>query len=637
MADSVRPEDIAGHSFTTGWRGYQTAEVDRFLDELARRVADLSVERDALRNRLRELGDRDLRAEFETVSAQIAEILQTAREAAEGMRKRASIDAEEIVAAAEAAAFSLRQDAWMASEALILDVQAEADRLIEAAKHDALRIISDAERDSHRRTATARKEAEDVVRLAKLEADRVLVEARGRGQVMIEQAQAKVEEAKGKVEAAVRRRRELAAAIEKAEATLERLNGEVAGRESEIEKVRRVDTSTVRVFTPETTPVRIEPKENTPAKPEAGQTWESGGERIRIVPAPPRIRPASDDVDAEKIADEVRSMRTPSGAATPPVEPETASEPQAESVEDTTGEPAVPQGSSAPAKAPPVDNTEPAAETSEPTEEAVDVAAEPADIDDLFARLRAEATAGGTVERDAGGDEIEEAAEDAETLVPVPDEAGGADLFELRDRLLLPITNKALRTLKRNLTEAQNVALDELRVEEEAWNPDPAVLEERISEELDELVTRSASAGWEASARVLGVDEFEPVELPELESPAGDLAEDLVAAVRAALEGATDAGPRRRAAAVSRVYRGWRVDEAERRVRDVAIGAYHDGLLAGFRRGGVQKVRWVLSGRGCITCRAMTEVGKIDVGSPFGPGVFHPPAHEGCACTLRPA
>ncbi len=217
---------------------------------------------------------------------------------------------------------------------------------------------------------------------------------------------------------------------------------------------------------------------------------------------------------------------------------------------------------------------------------------------------------------------------------PVFQEPAGLDPFDLRDRLLLPITNKTLRTVKRNLTEAQNIALDELRVQEEAWQPDVEAIEASLGDDLDEVLHRSVAAGWEAAGRLLGRDVGES-DVGVEGAPAHDFAEAIGAGVKKALDGAGE-GPRRRAAAISRVYRAWRVDEAERRVRALALGGYHDGLLAAYARVEVESVRWVAAGRPCTTCRAMVEASPVAPGALFGGEIVRPPAHPSCECTLMP-
>jgi hypothetical protein len=127
-----------------------------------------------------------------------------------------------------------------------------------------------------------------------------------------------------------------------------------------------------------------------------------------------------------------------------------------------------------------------------------------------------------------------------------------------------------------------------------------------------------------------------------LEAPAevgigAEFAAALEQAVEAAFERAagTD-GPRKIGAAVSRVFRGWRTDEAERRVRFLAFKAYHDGVLAGLARIGVAAVTAVSPGRPCGACAAGSgAVWAPDDEPPDGMEV--PPAGPGCDDTVVPA
>ena len=82
-------------------------------------------------------------------------------------------------------------------------------------------------------------------------------------------------------------------------------------------------------------------------------------------------------------------------------------------------------------------------------------------------------------------------------------------------------------------------------------------------------------------------------------------------------------GGREISASVSRVFRGWRTDEAERRVADLASSAYHDGLRATVA-GSQHSLAWVVGGRGCARCREIAEQSEGAA----------PPLHPGCACTL---
>ena len=82
-------------------------------------------------------------------------------------------------------------------------------------------------------------------------------------------------------------------------------------------------------------------------------------------------------------------------------------------------------------------------------------------------------------------------------------------------------------------------------------------------------------------------------------------------------------GARAVSAGVSRVYRAWRNDLAERRLRDIGAAAFTRGLVSS--ASGNYEVTWVIGGRGCSECRAAAESGAIDPG---------PPLHQGCSCAL---
>jgi DivIVA domain-containing protein len=620
MPGFLRPEDVAGKSFKAGWRGYDQGSVEEFLREVSSSIAALEAENDHLRDRLHRLGDRDMHEEFDRVSEELSSLLREARETAEGIRSRAAIGAEQITGEALEDATRLRQDAWNDGVAMLDAAQKEADEIVEDAKRSALVILSEAERDAHRIGSKARREAEEATRRARLQAEQVVVDARARRDALVQEGEAEVASAKERVGGLVQRRDELLGQVDSLQAKIVELRSELEDRRAAIGKARAAETTTVRVL-----PVRLpgeEPETGEPetevaaTKPPSG--WEDADESVRIVPPPKRPRATSGVVDADQMAAEVRQLRVPKQRPTP-VAPKPEPEPE-------------PAPEFRPEPAPEAEALE---VTSRPVEEAGPVRA----IKDLFASLRAGDV---TTPEPEGAAEPEADAEvdaEVETTLEAADESvfeepAGVDPFDLRDRLLLPITNKTLRTVKRNLTEAQNIALDELRVQEEAWQPDVEALETSLDDDLAEVLQRSVAAGWEAAGRLLGRDVGEGgVEVEG--SPAHEFAEAIGVGVRKALDGAGD-GPRRRAAAISRVYRAWRVDEAERKVRALALGAYHDGLLAAFAHVGVDSVRWVVSGRPCTTCRAMVEAGPVAPGTLFGGETIRPPAHPSCECTLTP-
>jgi len=644
MAGPLRPGDVSGKTFRPGWRGYDQSAVDEFLEEVSSTVASLEAENDQLRERLHKLGDRDMRAEFDRVSEELAKLLSDARETAEGMRSRAAIDAELITGEALEDAIRLRQDAWDDGVTTLESAQSEADGIVEEAKRAALVTISDSEREAHRITAKARKDAEDVVRRARSQADRILVEARTAHDGIAREAEGEVTAARERVDSLAKRRDELLGQVDGLQAKINELKGELEEHRATVGKTRASDMTTVRVL-----PIRQpeEEPQSDGSSAKKSKEWRDPDETVRIVPPPKRPKAVPGEVDADAMAAEVRQLRVPKRKQESEPEPEE----KPKYVRTIQPPPSGPPEEEPPEEEPVETTIEEAPAEEEDTAEApleaeateaptVESGPQPMrSIKDLFASLRA-GNAPAPVEESepevAPAPEPETARESEPEPAPAADEeSGGADPFELRDRLLLPVTNKTLRAVKRNLTEAQNVALDELRVQEDAWEPDVTGLEASLTADLDEVVVRSTSAGRDAASRMLNRS-FSDVDIEVEESAAHEFAQAIGVGVRKALDGAGE-GPRRRAAAISRVYRAWRVDEAERKVRSLAFGAYHDGLLSAFSEAGVEAVRWVPSGRPCVTCRAMVEASPVAPGMAFDGETRRPPAHASCGCTLVPS
>lgn len=91
--DQLTPDQVAGRSFRQAFRGFDSTEVKEFLAVLAEILRDLTAQRDRLAGRLGEFAERDLKSEFAAVGTEVTQVLEAAREAAEGMRDRAASDA----------------------------------------------------------------------------------------------------------------------------------------------------------------------------------------------------------------------------------------------------------------------------------------------------------------------------------------------------------------------------------------------------------------------------------------------------------------------------------------------------------------------------------------------------------------
>ena len=640
MADLVSPDQIRNRSFQTTFRGFDRIEVTEFLEKVSSTIEFLDRERARVGAQSTEQVDGDLQSEFQRVSSEIGELLEAARVAAEGMRDRAAAEAAEWRRSAEedstslrkeaqADAEALRGDAWSTSKEMLDQSQAEARRIHEAAERDALAVVGHSERESHRTLASARREAEEQLRNSKMESERLLVEARSKHDDIIETARKQADAAQERARALEVRRDELLA-------ELETVRSRIHAMEADIEERREP----VPVEPTQPASVRLIPADRSDeAKPKGSTQGWSPTDTIKIIPAEGKRMDRDEPVDAALLADEVRRLRDEAAMAElaadqdePAVEDE---EDQVESpvlVEEE--EPAEPSDDE-PA-APPAEVRQPVAD--EPSGQTQD---KPWALDSLFATLRSEpaevpTAAAAEYPPEPAVEEVGKAGPE-EPELDEPSPAPGADnAIGERDRLLLPITNRVLRGVKRQLTEAQNITLEDVRVNEK-WNPESVDLADRIRGDLVVLVQESFAAGHSAAGAGLGADVIRPKpSKSDIPDHSDEFSVALADALAHVAESAGEQGPRALSASLSRVYRAWRTDEAERRLREYAARAFHRGVLAGGARAGATKVRWVLSGRGCTTCRAAGKVGTVAIDSDF-PGIDGvPPVHPGCACTIVP-
>lgn len=609
MDQELQPGAIAARQFQKSFRGFDPDEVTGFLQNLASQFEALVAQRDRLAGRLGEFAERDIGAEFATLGHEVTNILEAARVAAEGMRERAATDAArwrteglaevEIEGrAARADAEHLRTDAWTMSEDLLKQAQAEARRIAEAAERDSLTVLGEAEREAHRLTAGARREAEDLMRITRMDAEKLNAEAKSHHDEIIEQARRQAESAQERARALEQRRQELIGELETLRSTLSRMEGELDERRSRLglsatNEAIEDEKASLRVVRP-------------PDAPEGDSTWEPG-ETVRVIPTrrkplePPPLK------DPEVVVEEVKRLRQ-GVALERVVEPQTAPpHPPAAEAEPESEEPEEPEDT--------------------PISEEVAVVAElslplpvvkPDEVAGIFQRLRASPEPAADVSPAPGPTASPPAPISVKSRA-----AAAVDVLDLRERLLLPVTNRALRNIKRQLTELQNDALEELRHAETSWRPQEANLVEQLRPDVVVLLSESFSMGHGAAEEMLGQSlPRTPIQAREGSSELGSkLAEQL----QAVMELASDQSGRELAVSVSRVFRGWRTDEAERRVSDMAATAYHRGMVATFATQGVTATLEV-SGRGCLRCREAAESGLEVV----------PPLHPGCSCSLVP-
>lgn len=570
MAEKLTPDDIRNIEFKTTFRGLDRGEVEAALDRIARRLEEMDAETRKVKAQLAETPARDMESELENVGREVSAILQAAREAAESMRERASLDAarwrsesmeEAETARKEAAADAeaLRHDAWVTGTDLLEQSAANAEAMRAAAERDVLTVMGEAERDAHRLTSGARREAEDVIRNANMEAEKVVSDATKRRDEIIDRANREAATAQERTRALERRRDELLEELENVRSTLTRLEGSLDERREALDLTQNLEPSNVRVVQP-------------PA--DAKQQWELG-ETVRVVPPEGQSQP---DVElADEVSEQVARIQHPEPPTKPEMPTRQASQDSRQGLEDRGPELRA-------TEAPPTTAPEPSTDQPEPSQPMAPQAHEPQQAQDegegedgleaLFASLRG---GGDTVAPSPPkvDEPVEEPAEpreqDAEDEPPDDD---GTDWIAVRDSRLLPISNRALRGVKKAITEIQNVALDNLRTSDD-WEPNEPDIAESLHAELVAVWSESFAAGHAVAEEMAG----EKLKRPPTPSSQADrdFASDLASAVGAAVRGTGD-GPRERQSAASRVFRVWRSDEAERRIRDIAILGYETAI-----------------------------------------------------------
>lgn len=208
------------------------------------------------------------------------------------------------------------------------------------------------------------------------------------------------------------------------------------------------------------------------------------------------------------------------------------------------------------------------------------------------------------------------------------------DPFALRDRLLLPVQNRALRLVKRELVAAQNRALEELRLDPE-WMPEADLVDGEVGGVLIDLTEESKAAGFAAAGELLSRSD-PPTPEAEVDDPTMEFTGAFVDSVALSLERSrsSGAGKRETASSLSRIFRAWRTDDAERRVRFLSRRAYQAGVLAALQAMDCDRVSVVTLGRSCVDHGEESLPWLITDGPPAG--TLIPPASLECSCTIVP-
>ncbi|HEY2398505.1 MAG TPA: DivIVA domain-containing protein [Solirubrobacteraceae bacterium] len=141
------PAEIRNVSFSTAMRGYDRREVDGYVEEVNRVIAELEISRSP---------QSAVKHALDRVGEQTSGVLQRAREVADELTatalaeadhatRRASVEAEEILEKAQTQAHQLRAQSQEESEELLARARAEATESVERAEEQVRTLHEGAE------------------------------------------------------------------------------------------------------------------------------------------------------------------------------------------------------------------------------------------------------------------------------------------------------------------------------------------------------------------------------------------------------------------------------------------------------------------------------------------------------------
>jgi DivIVA domain-containing protein len=205
------PAAIRNVSFKVAVRGYDRAEVDAYVKQVNRVIAELEVSsspRSAVRHALDKVGE------------QVHGILERARDTADEVTATARQEADEITARAKAEASDL-----------VVNASAEAD----ASRSEAARVIADGNAKADEIVALAKTEAEGLVAAARSEAAAHLQRTEEEIAARREQAQAQLRQVQADIATVSEDHRGLLGEIRDLATRLEQLAAQAAAKAASVE------------------------------------------------------------------------------------------------------------------------------------------------------------------------------------------------------------------------------------------------------------------------------------------------------------------------------------------------------------------------------------------------------------------
>lgn len=614
--DPSSPASVRDANFPTARRGFDQQEVREFLRVVAAELARMQEREHYLDQELRSMRMRrqgpPAELDDETLARLLGEettrILQAARESAAAIRSKA---------------------------------EETAERLLREAREDAQHLREEAETESSRRRREAEQDAEADLEMAKQQGREMVEEARAYRERVLGELSRRRDLARQQIDQLIHGRDRLVQAFERARLVAADVVAELAplGELSEYVNLSPT-TGPVPVMVPasrlgeissisdDVLAARAKGDPDDPALDPNGSDATAAID-ARLADAPKRAVDveASDATAEDADAEEEESARGDATTAeepkvTPPVTsgatvlrfPDRRADTiviapgaEAEDDEDTDDD------TETTTSLEPVDD----ADAADDEVDDDDITAN--DVDNLFARLRAQDGA-------ADDDETEAAAH-----TPTP--------FEVRDEVLTPLIVSSGRTLKRVLADEQNDVLERLRGKLAVRSIDdllPAV-GDHAGRYVDAIAADLATAAT-AGAASMAADSAPTVDHDEVIAIIrGAIAQDLIEPLRDRLATGIDAvgGDNEELAKKARaIYREWKTKRIDDGIDDLLRHAYGRGTSATLTEG--ELVRWVFDPAvgACSDCEDNSLQGAITAGAPFPTGHVCAPAHPGCRCLV---
>ena len=574
----MRSNEVSGRTFTRNRRGFDSAEVAAYLEELAAELAAWEAREEALLEELSAAEERSANPEISddqlttALGQKSAELLRNAHHEASRLVNAAEETAGAVVRDAQQQATDIQVSAEAASAERIAHAELAAGSVQEGAQADVAAILDRARADGNA----------------------LLDRARERGRLMIEQAQ---ETRRRMLTETAQRRRVLLIQIEQLRAARDQLARTVIGVRGSVDDIvsglaRADDDARAAAAAVAERVAEVEAQEAEGLEPaeadaiaaangEPDADGETAGNREPLVAAGAE-EPGPEESKVEELFARIREGRIadPAEDATHPID--TAGQSAGETVAEPTESDA--EGGSLGLAIPLVASSDP--ETDGLVAERDDL------LDPIIARMARR---------------LKRAMQDDQNLLlhRLRNDSG-----EYRQELLSSEDDQ-----RRGLVEASVDFLGD------AFDAGETFAHQQLGHG-DEAV----SDATEINRSAVGTG-------------AQELADTVVTLLRRRLleEDVEGPGPSEEEATelVSAAYREWRGERIERLVGDHVIGAFSSGVRAASAKA---SLRWIPSGSddACADCEDNALADAVADGERFPTGHLHPPAHVGCRCLVVP-